>query len=805
MANEWPRREFLKVAGLSVAGAGVAHAAGRELEFIPAAADTRSPFQTLASMFEAPVSQYFGVKAEERFEKFGDGTSGRRTKLLPRDPKTLYLADGLDGEEEPHSFQLTFEISNHRILCSATQHGILRNPCIFSRVVKARRRGKDLMSEELLGGSAWSFGLLKHGGRPIRLPMTHGAQVELVGSLFPMFTYGVDGLIVRMLAFAPRETDVTARVPRAIIALVEIQNRGSERWQGNLLAPNIRDVSEADATAIATPVESPHPRFTELPVPIGPSYEAIMCLDQTRWSPRCPHVSVSLAPGERAISSFALMLGTDVGDLRTTCHEVEQHSALEWFNRTWSACESRYGDLAVPGAPQFAEARTRLVEGVGSAILYSDEGRFFGGGPSGCIEYGLMLHEPRFLGEVLRTLRDYQPGRDKTDLAYSLVNSLSILPSAALYYRATGDAALFNDTPGILGFARERLAGILALRTGGPFLFPSKMLWDGPTEGDFHTGSNVMAWLAFHGMARIARDVYGQPQLADGWEDAARQIKRDVYRYCVTNCRLGSRFVEGGNLDGTFAPGHNGEEAFTTLAPFFGFCEADDPALINHAKLALSEENPLYEPAVDGIWWGGRGEWGSGTTTPGQLAMLVGINSEAELEKRLEQLRGMTDLDGSIWWWPYLYPCNDRRNIRRRDWPTDTSKSGFTMAVASCLFVNNILGASADVPSRRVSLRPFMPWDEFAWRGARLGNARFDFAFKRTAKELLGRVTNLNGDEYQVEIELVLPPERHVSAVTVNGAAVRDAQATTRFGRSAVRVSGALAHSASLELRAIIA
>lgn len=803
------RRDFLKIAGMTVAGtewvrpAGTGSVASTE-DQINGPGVTPADFRSLASIFETPRSKYFGVKVGEQYESFGNGQSGRRLKLLPRDAKTLYLADGLSGEEEPHSFQLTFEITNNRILCSATQSGLLKNPCIFSRLVPSRRRGKELIAEELVGGSAWSFGLLPKAGQPVRLPMTHGAQVELLGAVFPLFTYTVGALTVRLVAFAPEYSETGRESPRAILTFVKLHNKDKEEWQGSLLAPGLRDVAEAHMTAVSTPVESPHPRFTENPVPIAAGYEAVMCLGSTRWIPRCPEVDASVQPEGRATFSFALLLGTSVETLRNTRQKLLERSALSWFNETWTAQDKRYGHLYIPAEPYFSESYVRLAEANRSAILYSGQGRLFTGGPSGCVDYGMMLCEPGFLADNLRALGADKPAGarrpTREELSYSLVNSLGVLPSASLYYRATDDRGLFTGTPGILEFARERLADILALRQGEPYLFPSKMLWDGPTLGDFHTGSNIMAWLAFQGMGRIAREVYGEARLATQWEEVAGKIKRDIYRYCVGKCDLGPSFFEGGNADGTFAPGHNGEEAFTTLAPFFDFCEEDDPALINHARLAFTEDNPLYEPAVDGIWWGERGAWSSGVTTPGQMAMLAGINDETELQQRLDQLRTLIDLDGSIWWWPYLYPCNDRRNIRRRDWPTDTSKSGFTMAIASCLFVNNVLGLSVDVPARRVSLRPFCPWGQFNWDGARLGNSRFDVAYKLEEKRIIGRITNRNDQPYEAAIELTLRSGASPGAVLLNDTPAQDAKLTTRYGRAAVRVAAPVAPDTSREL-----
>ncbi|RPI20458.1 MAG: twin-arginine translocation signal domain-containing protein, partial [Acidobacteria bacterium] len=269
------RRDFLRTAGVSAAGFGVGQfsggpGGGKTSNSDPAS----SPFPSLGSIFEAPRSKFFGVKTEERFETFGDGRKGHRLKLVPRDPKTYYLADGLSGEEEPHSFQLTFEITNNSIVCSATQTGLLKNPCVFARMAPARRRGREFESQELAGGSAWAFGLMPKGGRPIRFSTTHGAQVELLGSVFPLFSYLVDDLSIQLLVFAPRYLDSSKLTPRAILAVLRVRSRGTNVWEGSLLAPGLNDPGEEPFAGVSTPAESPHPRLTELQIPIAPGYEA---------------------------------------------------------------------------------------------------------------------------------------------------------------------------------------------------------------------------------------------------------------------------------------------------------------------------------------------------------------------------------------------------------------------------------------------------------------------------------------------------------------------------------------------------
>jgi len=760
-----------------------------------------APFASFNRVFSGKCSEFFGVKMEERTENFGNGKAGVRAKRAARDPKTLYLAGGVSGEEEPHSFFLTFEITNNRILCSASSTGLLQHPCIFSRMASSQRRGERFQAEELLGGSPWGFGLRVADAQPLRLPMTHGSTLKLLETVFPIFVYQHGTASVELLAFAPQIGGPDHPNPRALLVIAQVRNQGQGLWQGSLLAPNLRDVAEVNASnGVATPVESPHPRFTEHPVPLQPGFEAMICLDETQWSPTCPEVSLQLEAGQERYLTFGLLLGQSCDELRQTATQLRQRSALEWLNETVGGRIQRYGQLSIPENPYYSENYIRLFEAGSSALLYSADGRQFTGGPSGAADFGMALFEPDLLLPTLRSQAGFSPrpsGQPAWEgLSYSLTNSVWPLCVMGLYYRMSGDREFFKQNPGLLEFARERLKDILMTRKGEPYLFPSKNIWDGPARGDYHTGSNILVWLAFDGLATVARQAYEQAALADQWWAVAQKIKGDVFRHCVGDSPLGRRFFEGANVDGSFVQGHDGEEAFTTLAPFFGFCEADEPALINHAKLAFTPSNPLYEPAVDGIWWDSPGTSWSGTSMPGQMAMLAAITSEQELLRRLEQFRGLTDADGSVWWWPYLYPCNDRQKVRRRDWPSDCSKCGYAAAIYLCQFISNILGIQVDVAGRRIALRPFCPWPEFGWEGCRLGKATFDFSYERAAGRMSARITNRASDRFNGVIELVLPPGAALISREPDGALP-----TKRFGRSALRWSGFVEPGKSIAMR----
>ena len=806
------RREFLQMAGLATGALGLGPdrlvANGRLFAAVSATAEELHAggaprFDSLDAIFAAPCSPFFGVKMESRIDSFGNGTSGARMKRVARDPETYYTAGGISGEEEPHSFFLSFEISNQQILCSATSTGCLKNPLVYSRMVPAQRRGRSFESPELLGGSPWSFGVQREGRGPLRLPATHGSTVKLLHALYPVFEHECEGLHFATLAFAPESGNGLSTNPRAIVVVIAVSNLGHESWKGTLLAPALEDAAGPITKRwIASPAESPHPRFTENPVPIAPGFEAMVCLEGTNWSMPTPSVAMEIPTGETRTFSLALLLDSSAERVQQTATLIRQRSALDWFNLTWHANAQRYGAMAIESGEFYAELPRRMVEEDRSAVLMSDTGAIFDGGPSGAT-FSLGYFQPEIARRTISSLNGFskRPAGQKpsADVFYSLTNSLGAVPWAGLYYRMSGDAESFAETPAFLDYAEETLADVAATRTGDAWLFPSKMLWDGPTPGDYNTGSNILTWLAFASASRLAREIYRRDDLAIRWKQIAENIHSDLYKHCVGPSPLGPTFYQGANRDGSFVHGHDGEEAFTTMAAFFGFCEADDPAMMSYAKLAFTRDNPLYAPEVDGIWWDSK-VFGSGTTMPGQMAKLIAGADEHELAANLAGLRKLVDLDGSFWWWPYLYPCTDPRMIERRGQPADTSKCGYAAAVYTAVFITNILGIFSDVPARSIQFRPFTPWKNFNWRQCHLGSMVFDFEQEQESGMLSAAVLNQNSFEYKATLEPTLPAPYKAAHARTNGLSSVALSITARFGRPAVRATGTMAPGGRAEL-----
>jgi hypothetical protein len=306
---------------------------------------------------------------------------------------------------------------------------------------------------------------------------------------------------------------------------------------------------------------------------------------------------------------------------------------------------------------------------------------------------------------------------------------------------------------------------------------------DGDARGDFHTGTNVQAWYAFHTMARLARNVYHDTYLADQWKLMASRIKEDILSYCVGTGPLGKQYWEGATYDHTFIVGHCGESSDSSLMPFYGFCEADDPALIAHSRLGLTAQNPYYAKEIDGIWWyDGDATW-QPATFPGWTTGFAGISNETELRNRLEQIGRLADVDGSIWWWPYQYGAKDHREVQRM-----AGKCAWGSAVYLCLFINNVLGLRVDIPEHRVAFRPFCPWNKFAWEGCRLGRGLFDVTYDRASDRLAAKLTNRNDVAFEATFELTLPEGATGPRGKVNGQETQRMTAAKHYNRPSVQL-----------------
>jgi hypothetical protein len=779
------RRSLLKSVGLSLVAIlqkpNYANTAGSSESPAPTPQERElhapsPPFTSLHEALAAPVSDWFGITAE--------GQSKHR--------EGYYMVSGQDAD------RLSFDISNNQILCNFSRSGLLREACIATGLLPielpdtGRLPLPGVRADKVLArGGPWSFGIRLDGSTPTDLDTLPGTKVDLLGNLFPLFTSRYKSLHLQFLGFAPAAQS-NAAPPRAVITIIQIQNDGQQAASGAVLAPrNVRPLSELDNART------------------GKVNEAVTCLDETIWQTHFPEVNFTLPAGEQRVFTFALCLGESARDLRQTETMLRERPVLDWLNHTWQFHSSRLGRLSIPEGRFYADFQTRLEEVCRQAQLHMGDGSFggsfFGSNilketmiwakdcfyavlPMSLFEPELCAKAIPFFFEWGMPPRAYGRGLQRFPNAgpvtHSLGNSLAPLILAGAYYQMTADQSFFQEHPEILIAGRELLEKVLDSRRQDPFLFPSMYVSDGDARGDFHTGTNVQAWYAFHSMARLARDVYHDAHTAEQWSLFASKIKEDLASHCIGTGPQGKQYWEGATYDWTFIVGHCGESSDATLMPFYGFCEADDPALIAHSRLGLSPQNPYYAAAIDGIWWydGDAGWWPA--TFPGWTTGLAGVSNETELRERLEQIGRFADVDGSIWWWPYKYGATDPRQVERME----EGKCAWGSAVYLCLFINNVLGLRVDMPEHRVAFRPFCPWNKFTWEQCRLGRGLFDVTYERASDRVSAKLTNRNAALFEAFFELTLPEGATAPHCKVNGQETDKFKVSRRYNRPSVQV-----------------
>ena len=221
------------------------------------------PFGSLAEGLDGPRSASFGVPPDGR----------------PQRPESYYQTD------TPY---LCFDISNNQILCTITSAGLMENACILEGLVPAGLSNRYLpgiyVEKDLIGGGPWALAIRRKAAEPVSLHELPRVEAELLGNLFPLFTYQHDDLRMRLLAFAPTTAAPTSVPPRAVVVVLHLQNQGNRPFEGAVLGPD----GVSDLSQVSSDPGAPACR------------EAVACLDGTTWDPDSREISVALESGQAA-------------------------------------------------------------------------------------------------------------------------------------------------------------------------------------------------------------------------------------------------------------------------------------------------------------------------------------------------------------------------------------------------------------------------------------------------------------------------------------------------------------------------
>ena len=678
-----------------------------------------------------------------------------RNGVLDHGDKASLYAKHLDED-------LTFDIGNSSVLVNLDLKGTALN---FTSYGESYNHDHSLEGVWVQTQSSITQNLsykLRVGDKTYDFKeLTGEYKMSLLSNVIPVAELFVDDrLEVKIVTFAPISADGSTR-PRAAFYGIHIKNTSGSRVSGSIIPPQSAEritICAADSVELKPEME--------FEIRSGHSY----------WLP----LVIAAVPAEDAMS------------------EIRKHGSVEWLRSTLSYFRSLTGQLNTPQDPYLGEFLARCIHQCVNSIVLTPDGDICGQHGWGTspfrneiwmkdFHYSFMpvvnadpemarrgilwfaKHSVRFKGLLDGGVR------------HALVNSLAPVAMSGQYYAATADKGFFEEHPEVVERCKWLLDEALKLQEGDVFLLPSKLISDGPAWGDFHTGTNMFAWYCLEAFARLLESL-GDKATADRYRDAARKIKTALPKHNIADGPFGKQYMEGVNKDGqlpTLTPwrrgvqdsakvplmGHDGEESDTTLASFYGFASYDDPPLHNRKKFALTRGNVLFTPDSDGVTWAYHG-----STFPAYISGLSAVTDRQTMsgpDGYLTRIRKLTDLDGSLWWWPYTY---DNSKYRIKDQPVrGLGKCGWASGVFACLFASQFLGLNYDAPSRILTFRPFLPTSDFTWNGFRVGDSTFSASFKREDSGLLLTVANHNYQAVNVTFKAILPKGKAAREIALDG------------------------------------
>ena len=570
--------------------------------------------RSFRDLFEIPQSEYFYAAIS--------GGTGHPTSWYAGHPR-----DYVRSEKQPFSrdSSLSFDISNNYIQASIDIAGTIQavQSSVGLSAYKDDLRGV-FAQKEMTGAGPWMVEILLDGS--LLPPEREETRTGLLANLFPLTCFRCGGLACELLSFAPQSGDAHPGLA-AVLQVLRLSNPGPSPVSG-----------------VIQSLEPDGPVLIE---------EEIAGAGWQDW-PAAGALPFKVSPGGETFLSLAWVLAASKGDASQVASRLRQKPADTWLEETLAFHGGRLGGLRISDG-YYADSLVRLEELCRQAGMCLPGGAFAGGtlgsnanpGPQGWWNRNVWMKD-NFYAALAMALFD--PGQCESAILFfkewgvpshawgrglsrypnadplvqSLSNSLSSLVLASAYYQTTANRVFFLDNPDFLPFAKGLLARIEASGLHpGVSLFPSMYVSDGDARGDFHTGSNVVAWYCFRGMARICREVYQDVACAARWEAVSDAIHSDLQDRCQGEGSLGRQYFEGAFADGTFVALHDGEETDAALMPFYGYCETDDPGLIRHSHLGMTAFNPLYNPNADGIAWFDGG-FGCDSTFPGFTSALAG-------------------------------------------------------------------------------------------------------------------------------------------------------------------------------------
>jgi hypothetical protein len=720
------------------------------------------------------------------------------TFWISRDQGSVDSGNGESFYRNNRSFEnLTFDISNNKILVHMSVNGTIKALAVY---------GESYPVDSILPGVWWFKDIATSGPYSFTLTVDEKRH-DLSVSRWPCVTSFLDNVFPCTDLEAPG-------LEATLLAYPPISEDGEVRLRGTFYGLHVKNTASRSLTLEAALVENPPEGECYIPT------TSFICQPDENRPGGCAHLE--LRPGDEAWLPFYIDLYPGTEELK----KLRKRTSLQWLTATWLFFRGLLGRLTIDRDVFLHEFLERSVLQCHGSIGMTVDGKIAGSNwgtyPAtrpvwmkdmfySYLPFHVLDTEFLKTGILWFLKRSVRPEGRYFDgsISHSVVNALTPVVLGGLYFTSTGDSRFFNENPDVKPAFTGILEAVLQTRRGNKGLFPSDWISDVPAIGDFHTGSNVIAWYAFSTASTLMREVYGEKDFARRYALIAKGIREELEARNRKGGAFGDQYVEGTDVDGEVPLAvHDGEESDVTLMPVYGYTGFDSQAYANFARFAFSEDNVYYQPELRGIrcddfmdfirsynreavrhskfnweeYFRSHQSIGN-MSAPCLVTNIASITDDGELfgpDGPLSLIKKHADLDGSLWWWAYP-GSNENPRYGKPVRFHKAGKSAWAAGSFTVLCISEILGIHYRGMDRTLSVRPLNALGGFCWEELRYGSARFTLAYTQTEKSVSLRVMNLNRHAVSIACALPIGKLDEPKSVRENGTVVTE---KTTIGRS---------------------
>lgn len=671
------------------------------------------------SLKNVSIKEILNLKWSERFYFESDGSS-----YTFGNPKSFMQNDN-------NTADITFDISNNKVLANMDVNGALKGVTIFRETYRVNEKPEYWpgvwLHKDFSAFGPYSFEIYINKQKCD----FKGCKIKtgFLDNIFPVTIIESESLKVTYLCCTPISSD-GSEVHRGVIYGVNVQNISDSMINIKTVLPKpFQDRNLFDSKIVWSAF-----RGDDFEISLLDSENDVFEVDSNLMPDQNIWIPVAIyAPGDEFVT------------------RISEKGSAYWINETRSYYRNMLGNIRIEDDAIYGEFLERNIISSFQAISMDKSGKIsgsnWGTNPTHFaiwikdMYYSLLpvgMFNTDLFKKAILWFEEYgvrHPGHIlKGGVSHSLSVSLTALIFSGIYYTNTGDKKFFLDNIHLVDFFEYLAGNMLDDRIDKTkYLFTTHFLSDGETYADWHTGTNICAYIALKYLSLLMKEVYNRLDKAELFDKIAEKTRDDIEKYCIILSRYGEHYNEGVYVDTTkqVRQWSDGEESDTTLMAYYGYCSNDTEKYSNYMKFSMSEENLGYCPESKCIRWIARPNDNSNgipATMPGYMKGLGIISTNQEFRNEngyLWNIIKIADADGALWWWPYSEGPDFEIDKPRR---AVIGKAGWGTGVFSVLFIERFLGLAYNAINASLTINP-KALSSYSWKNFKIGNSRFSVEY----------------------------------------------------------------------------